>query len=40
MQREAFGAKLIDKPLVQNVVADLEVETEVGTMMVMRLART
>ncbi|MEC9180981.1 MAG: acyl-CoA dehydrogenase family protein, partial [Actinomycetota bacterium] len=38
MQREAFGAKLIDKPLMQNVVADLEVETEVGTMMVMRLA--
>ena len=26
-------AKLIDKPLMQNVVADLEVETEVGTMM-------
>jgi putative acyl-CoA dehydrogenase len=38
MQREAFGAKLIDKPLMQNVVADLEIETEVGTMMVMRLA--
>ena len=35
---EAFGAKLIDKPLMQNVVADLEVETEVGTAMVMRLA--
>lgn len=37
-QREAFGATLIEKPLMQNVVADLELETEVGTMMVMRLA--
>ncbi|MEK9592186.1 MAG: acyl-CoA dehydrogenase family protein [Gammaproteobacteria bacterium] len=37
-QREAFGARLIDKPLMQNVLADLELETEVGTMMVMRLA--
>jgi putative acyl-CoA dehydrogenase len=37
-QREAFGAQLIDKPLMQNVLADLELETEVGTMMVMRLA--
>jgi putative acyl-CoA dehydrogenase len=37
-QREAFGALLIDKPLMQNVLADLELETEVGTMMVMRLA--
>ncbi|NBS19033.1 MAG: hypothetical protein EBS74_04505, partial [Flavobacteriia bacterium] len=32
------GAGLIDKPLMQNVLADLELETEVGTMMVMRLA--
>ncbi len=37
-QREAFGDLLIDKPLMQNVLADLELETEVGTMMVMRLA--
>ena len=37
-QREAFGARLVDKPLMQNVLADLELETEVGTMMVMRLA--
>lgn len=37
-QREAFGTLLIDKPLMQNVLADLELETEVGTMMVMRLA--
>lgn len=37
-RREAFGDLLIDKPLMQNVLADLELETEVGTMMVMRLA--
>lgn len=36
--REAFGQLLIDKPLMQNVLADLELETEVGTMMVLRLA--
>lgn len=36
--RQAFGGPLIDKPLMQNVVADLELETEVGTLMVMRLA--
>ena len=38
VQREAFGAPLIDKPLMQNVLADLELETEVATMMTMRLA--
>jgi len=37
-QRSAFGQLLIDKPLMQNVLADLELETEVGTLMVMRLA--
>ena len=37
-RREAFGGLLIDKPLMQNVLADLELETEVATMMVMRLA--
>ncbi len=37
-QREAFGSMLIDKPLMQNVLADLELETEVGTLMVIRLA--
>ncbi len=36
--REAFGARLIDKPLMQNVVADLEIETEAATLMVMRLS--
>ena len=37
-QREAFGDLLIDKPLMQNVLADLELETEVATLMTMRLA--
>ncbi len=36
--RAAFGSKLIDKPLMQNVVADLEVETEAATLMMTRLA--
>lgn len=36
--RSAFGAKLIDKPLMQNVVADLEIETEAATLMMSRLA--
>jgi putative acyl-CoA dehydrogenase len=36
--RRAFGAALIDKPLMQNVVADLEVEVEVATLMMMRLS--
>lgn len=36
--RHAFGSALIDKPLMQNVIADLEVETEVATLMMMRLA--
>jgi putative acyl-CoA dehydrogenase len=36
--RKAFGAKLIDKPLMQNVIADLEVETEAATLIMARLA--
>ena len=36
--RAAFGTNLIDKPLMQNVIADLEVETEVATLMIVRLA--
>ncbi len=36
--RAAFGAALIDKPLMQNVVADMEVEVEVATVMMMRLS--
>jgi putative acyl-CoA dehydrogenase len=36
--REAFGSKLIDKPLMQNVIADLELETEAATLIMTRLA--
>lgn len=36
--RSAFGSKLIDKPLMRNVIADLEVETEAATLMMVRLA--
>ena len=37
--RAAFGGLLIDKPLMQNVITDLEVETEVSTLLMTRLAR-
>jgi len=37
-QRSAFGAKLIDKPLMQNVLADLEVEVEAATLLLMRIS--
>ncbi|MEX2424420.1 MAG: acyl-CoA dehydrogenase family protein [Acidimicrobiia bacterium] len=36
--RSAFGAKLIDKPLMANVVADLELEVEAATLMMVRLS--
>ncbi|HYF73665.1 MAG TPA: acyl-CoA dehydrogenase family protein [Nocardioides sp.] len=36
--RSAFGALLADKPLMQNVLADLAVETEAATALAMRLA--
>jgi len=36
--REAFGSRLIDKPLMQNVLADLAVESEAATVLAMRLA--
>jgi putative acyl-CoA dehydrogenase len=36
--RVAFGSTLIDKPLMQNVIADLEVEAEAATLMMVRLA--
>ena len=32
--RSAFGANLIDKPLMQNVLADLEIETEGATLLI------
>jgi putative acyl-CoA dehydrogenase len=36
--RSAFGSLLVDKPLMQNVLADLEIETETATLMMVRLA--
>ncbi len=36
--RQAFGSILIEKPLMQNVVADLELEVEAATMLMMRLS--
>ena len=36
--REAFGAQLLDKPLMQNVLADLEIEVETATLMITRLS--
>ncbi len=36
--RSAFGATLIDKPLMQNVLADLEIETEAATLLDVRLS--
>jgi putative acyl-CoA dehydrogenase len=36
--RTAFGATLIDKPLMTNVIADLELEVEAATLMMMRLS--
>ncbi|NYD42146.1 acyl-CoA dehydrogenase family protein [Nocardioides panaciterrulae] len=36
--RSAFGSLLVDKPLMQNVLADLAVETEAATVLAMRLA--
>jgi len=39
-QRSAFGKRLIDQPLMRNVLADLSVESEAATASVMRLARS
>jgi putative acyl-CoA dehydrogenase len=36
--REAFGSALVDKPLMQNVLADLALECEAATVLGMRLA--
>ena len=38
--RSAFGAELIDQPLMRNVLADLCVESEAATIAAMRLARS
>jgi putative acyl-CoA dehydrogenase len=39
-QREAFGKRLIDQPLMRNVLADLAIESEAATALSMRLARS
>lgn len=36
--RSAFGSLLVDKPLMQNVLADLAVESEAATVLAVRLA--
>ncbi|MCF4140996.1 acyl-CoA dehydrogenase family protein [Streptomyces sp. Tue 6430] len=36
--REAFGGKLVDKPLMRNVLADLALESEAATVLGLRLA--
>ncbi|HEU4598744.1 MAG TPA: acyl-CoA dehydrogenase family protein, partial [Solirubrobacterales bacterium] len=38
--RSAFGAELIDQPLMRNVLADLCVESEAATISALRLARS
>lgn len=38
-QRMAFGKRLIDQPLMRNVLADLAIESEAATALSMRLAR-
>jgi len=38
-QRKAFGALLIDQPLMQNVLADLALESEAALVLTMRIAR-
>ena len=37
--RSAFGKRLVEQPLMQNVLADLALETEAATLLAFRLAR-
>ena len=37
--RQAFGRRLIEQPLMRNVLADLAIESEAATILAMRLAR-
>ncbi|HEY8048438.1 MAG TPA: isovaleryl-CoA dehydrogenase [Ramlibacter sp.] len=39
VQRSAFGKKLVDQPLMRNVLADLALESEAATALAIRLAR-
>lgn len=38
-QREAFGSKLIDKPLMRNVIADMAIEVEASIALSLRIGR-
>lgn len=38
-QRKAFGKKLVDQPLMQNVLADLALESEASLALTMRIAK-
>lgn len=38
-ERRAFGRLLVDQPLMRNVLADLALESEAATLLVLRLAR-
>ena len=40
VQRSAFGKRLIDQPLMRNVLADLAIESEAACALSMRLARS
>src|SRR5260370_13754240 len=37
--RQAFGRRLLEQPLMQNVLADLSLETEAATLLAFRLSR-
>jgi len=39
-QRKAFGKRLVDQPLMQNVLADLAIESEAALAFTMRMARS
>ncbi len=36
--REAFGKRLVEQPLMRNVIADLEIEVEAATILMLRVA--
>jgi putative acyl-CoA dehydrogenase len=38
VHRQAFGSPLVEKPLMRNVLADLEIEAEAAVLLMMRLA--
>ncbi len=38
VHRESFGSRLIEKPAMRNVLADLEIETELAVLLMMRIS--